>query len=109
MKGDPDSPRPFDILDWKATVAEAAVTAVEMQKVVASTEHLLSSADLERQLTQILETADHLENDVVDDIIDRAFLRGVALIIVFFVVLTIYRWLIRRVAPDPVEERKPGA
>jgi hypothetical protein len=74
---------------------------------LASIEHLLSSADIERQLTQIVETANRVEDEVVDDIIDRAFLRGVALIVVFFVVLTLYRWLIRRVAPDLGPRRKP--
>ena len=65
-----------------------------------SIEHLLASADLERQLTQVIETANRLESEVIDDVIDRAFLRGIALILVFFVVLTLYRVLMRRLAPD---------
>jgi hypothetical protein len=99
--------RPFDIMDYQATLAEATTTAREIQAVLTSIEHLLGSAATEESLGLLLEGANRLEDEVVDEIIDRAFLRGVALIVVFFIVLTLYRWLIRRVAPDLGPKRKP--
>jgi hypothetical protein len=92
--------RPFDIMDYQLTLAEAATTAREIRAVLVSIEDLLGSAAAEGQLDPIVEAANSLEEEVVVDIIDRTFLRGVALIVVFFIVLTIYRWLMRWVAPD---------
>lgn len=92
--------RPFDIIDYQVTLAEATTTAREIRAVLVSIEDLLGSAAAEGQLDPIVEAANSLEEEVVVDIIDRTFLRGVALIVVFFIVLTIYRWLIRRVAPE---------
>ena len=95
-----DPARPFDIMDYHATIGEATTTVLEIQKVLASIERLLSSDDTEEQLNPFLEGANRFEEEVIDDVIDRAFLRGVALIVVFFVVLSIYRFVIRRFAPD---------
>ena len=100
-----DAARPFDIMDYHATIGEATVTALEIQKILDSIERLLSSDDTEEQLNPFLEGANRFEEEVVDDVIDRAFLRGVALIVVFFVALTIYRFVIRRFAPD-LESKK---
>ena len=96
-----ETTRPFNILEYQATLAEATITAKEIQQVLARVEHFLGAEDLEQELDQVVDSANRLEEEVVGDIIDRAFLRGVALIVVFFVALTIYRWLIRRMAPDP--------
>jgi hypothetical protein len=92
--------RPFDIMDYRLTLAEATITVQEIQEVLARVEHLLGSEDLEQELNYVVDSANRLEEEVVDGIIDRAFLRGVALIVVFFIVLTIYRWLMRWVSPD---------
>jgi hypothetical protein len=92
--------RPFDIMHYKATVEEATKTVQEFQTALTTIERILSSTLTDEELNSLLEGANRLEDEVVDEIIDRAFLRGVALIIVFFVVLTIYRLLIRRLAPD---------
>jgi hypothetical protein len=95
-----ETTRPFDILEYQAAFAEATITVKEVQEVLARLEHFLGSEDLEQELNSVVDSANRLEEEVIDDIIDRAFLRGVALIVVFFIVLTIHRWLIRRVAPD---------
>jgi hypothetical protein len=100
-----ESARPFDIMDYQATIAEATVTVREFQTVVTSIERILGSPVTEGQLDTIVEGASRLEDEVIDDIIDRAFLRGVALIVIFFIVLTIYRLLLRRLAPDLVPKR----
>lgn len=99
MKGNPKSPRPFDIMDWKATLAEGTDTARELHATLASLEHILGSSALEGQLNPIVEGAHRLQDEVVDETIDRAFVLGVALIFIFFALLTLHRWLIRRLAP----------
>jgi hypothetical protein len=101
-----ETTRPFDILEYQATLAEATLTAREIQQVIARVEHLLVSEDLEHELGQVVDSAKRLEDEVVDDVIDRVFLRGVALIVIFFIALTIYRRLVRRLAPDLAPKRK---
>ena len=95
-----DPARPFDIMDYRATLTDATIAVREIQTVLASIERILGSADIEAQLDPILESANRLEDEVVNGVIDRAFLRGVALIFTFFIVLTLYRLLLRRFAPD---------
>lgn len=95
-----DPARPFDIMDYKAVIEEATKTVQEIQVVLASVDQLLTSAVTDEELNTILRGANRLEDEVVDDIIDRAFLQGVALIIIFFVVLACYRLLMRRLLPD---------
>jgi hypothetical protein len=92
--------RPFDIMDYRAIVNEATTTAQEVQEVLTSIERILGSTLTDEELNTILEGANRLEDEVVDDIIDRAFVRGVALIVIFFVALTLYKLLMRRIAPE---------
>jgi hypothetical protein len=92
--------RPFDIMDYKATVEEATKTVQEFQVALTTIERILSSTLTDEELNSILEGANRLEDEVVNEVLDRAFFRGVALIIVFFVILTIYRLLIRRLVPE---------
>ena len=92
--------RPFDIMDYKATVEEATKTVQEFQAALITIERILGSTVTDEELNTILEGANRLEDEVIDDIIDRAFLRGVALIVIFFVALALYRLLMRRLVPD---------
>ena len=103
-----ETTRPFDILEYQAAFAEATITVKEIQEVLARVEDLLGSEDLDQELNSVVDSANRLEEEVIDDIIDRAFLRAVALIVVFFSVLTIHRWLIRRVAPGRRPEGTHG-
>jgi len=98
LEGDPA--RRFDIMDYKATIEEATKTVQEIQAVLTSVDQLLASSISDEELNSILEGANRFEDEVIDDIIDRAFLRGVALIVIFFVVLALYRLLMRRFVPD---------
>jgi hypothetical protein len=98
LEGDPA--RPFDIMDYQTTVEEATKTVQEFQAALTTIERILGSTLTDEEMNSILEGANRLEDEVVDDIIDRAFLRGVALIVIFFVVLACYRLLMRRLAPD---------
>ncbi len=105
IAGSAAAPRPFDILEYQATFAELTGTAREIQAVLDSIEAILGSADLQSQIDPIVEGANRLEEEVIDDIIDRAFLRGVALIVIFFAMLTAYRLLFRGRASD----RRPAS
>jgi hypothetical protein len=88
--------RPFDIVDYQKTLAEATVTVREVQTVLMSIEQLLGSASAEGRMEPILESANRFEDEVVDEILTRAFLYGVALILIFFLVLLVYRVLATR-------------
>jgi hypothetical protein len=101
-----DPARPFDIMDYKATIEEATRTVQELQSALITIERILGSTVTDEELNSILEGANRLEDEVVDEVIDRAFLRGVALIVIFFVVLACYRLLVRRLAPDLVSKRE---
>ena len=107
MSGSKDASRPFDILDYQTTFAEATIAAREIQQAVTSLEQILESGGIAKQMDQVLDGANRLQDEVVNEIVDRAFLRGVALIIVFFVFLTLYRLLISRVAPGPGSAGEP--
>ena len=95
-----DPVRPFDIMDYRATVNDATLTVQEVQNVLTSIERILGSGLSEEDLNSLLRGANRLEDEVIDDIIDRAFLRGLALIVFFFVVLGCYRMLMRRLVSD---------
>jgi len=98
--------RPFDIMDYRAIVNEATVTVREVQEVLISIERILGSTLTDEELNSILAGANLVEEEVVDEILDRAFLRGVALILIFFVVLALYRLLMWRLTAG--RESKAG-
>ena len=81
--------RPFDILDYKETISEATITVRELHEVLARVERILGSEEIEGELTHVVDSAMRLEDEVINDIIDRAFVRGVALILIFFVALAV--------------------
>ncbi len=93
--------RPFDIMDYRATVEEATKTVQAFQAVLTTIERILGSTITDEELNTLLAGANRLEDEVIDDIIDRAFVRGVALIIIFFISLALYRLLMRQIAPVP--------
>ena len=98
--GSPQSTRPFDILEYQATFAELTNTTREIQAVLETIEAFLGSEDIEGRIDPIIEGANRFEDEVVNEVIDRAFFRGIALIVFFFVALTCYRWLARRLWPE---------
>ncbi len=105
MEGSKTAARPFDILDYQATFAEATVAAREIQDALAAIQHLFGAAGAE-DVEPIIDAANRIEEEVIDEIIDRAFLRGVALIVIFFVALALYRLLVRHrgLGPNPQRE-----
>jgi len=93
---DDETHRPFDILEHQAALVQATATLHELQTTLASVEGVLESRGLERQMPQIKEGANWLEEEVATDFLNAAFVRGVALIGVFFVSLFLYRIATRR-------------
>lgn len=106
-EGSKNASRPFDILDYQTAFGEATIAAREIQQAATTLEHLLESGGIAKQMDQVVDGANRLEDEVVDEIVDHAFLRGVALIVVFFVFLTLYRLLISRLLPGPGSVGKP--
>ena len=106
MGGNETAARPFDILDYQVTFAEATLAAREIRDAAASIERLFGEAGSE-DVEPIMEAANRIEDEVIDEIIDRAFLRGVALIVIFFVVLALYRLLTRRWESRSDPQREP--
>ena len=54
MEGDEEAARPFNITEYQATLAEAAITVREIQVVLTSIERLLESSGLQEQLPAIV-------------------------------------------------------
>jgi ABC-type transport system involved in cytochrome c biogenesis permease component len=100
--------RPFDIVDYQETLAEATVTVREVQTVLMSIERLLSADSAEGHMESILESANRFEDEVVDEILTRAFLYGVALMLLFFAVLLGYRVLATRLSVNPNTTGEPA-
>jgi len=94
-EGDEPAARPFDILEYQAALVQATATLQEMQLTLTSVEQILDSSGLEKQLPQIIEGANRLEEEVANEILNRAFVRGAALILIFFVALFLYRLAVR--------------
>jgi len=86
---DPDS-RPFDANEYKALVAESAVTAAELRLLVESATALLAGVSDARPLVDAIVEAEKTVGD-------RVFYQLVALIFIFFITLLIYRVVASRV------------
>jgi len=86
---DPDS-QPFDANEYKALVAESAVTAAELRLLVQSTTALLAGVSDAIPFVDAIVEAEKTVGD-------RVFYQLVALIFIFFVTLLIYRIITNRV------------
>jgi len=86
---DPDS-RPFDVNEYRALVADSAVTAAELRLLVQSATALLAGVS---DATPIVDAIVEAEKTVAD----RVFYQLVALIFIFFITLLIYRVIASRV------------
>jgi len=86
---DPDS-RPFDANEYKALVAESAVTAAELRLLVQSATELLAGVSDARPFVDAIVEAEKTVGD-------RVFYQLVALIFIFFATLLIYRMIANRV------------
>jgi len=89
----PDA-KPFDVNEYRALVAESAVTAAELRLLVQSVSNLLSNdlSDASPLVAALVEA----ERTVVD----RLFFQMVALIVIFFLTLLGYRFIAGRLFPN---------
>jgi hypothetical protein len=100
---DPNA-KPFEIEEYTKTLLALTTALKEANQLINTTGDLLGSPKLQQPLAQInAATTQQLDNVTSRSarILDQAFWRGVALIIVFFILLTIYRLLVTRVFGVP--------
>ena len=82
--------RPFDINDYRDTVAEVSNTAQEFTKLVDSINQLLTSNGFDHSLPKIVNTVNQLR-DVGKEIINHSFRRIVFLLVIWMVVYIVAR------------------
>jgi hypothetical protein len=77
--------RPFDINDYRDTVAEVSNTAQELTTLVISINQLLTSSGLDQSLPKIDKTVNQV-GDIGKEIINHSFRQGVLLLVIWMVV-----------------------
>ncbi len=112
-KNQPKDPnaKPFDIQQYTQSLLALTTALKEANQLINTTGDLLGSTKLQQPIAQINEvTTKQLDNVTSRSarILDQAFWRGVALIIVFFIMLTIYRLLVSRVFGAPTVTVQPA-
>ena len=88
---DPDAD-PFDINEYRTLIAESAVTAGELRRLIQSVSDLLASSTDASPLVSALVEAEKT-------IVDRLFVQMLALIVFFFLALFAYRFIAGRFLP----------
>lgn len=78
----------FRIDDYTQAAEKMTVAVRELNSLVASTSGLIQSDAWQRRLNEV----DHAATDAGGNLIDRAFLRGLVLLLAFFTLLLGYRW-----------------
>jgi hypothetical protein len=91
--------KPFDINEYRQLLTEASGTVNELKLLMESVDHALDSPLLERDIPQALQVVDHVDEDLAG-IVNRMFILGVLLILVFFAALLAYRYISARL-PGP--------
>jgi hypothetical protein len=99
---DPSKPdRPFDIREWEQTAVGITAAATELRALLDSVQTVANSDALEPSIARLQAQLERVETSS-RSLVDLAALRGLQLILVFFVLLFLYRrvevWLARRAA-----------
>ena len=97
---DPSKPsRPFDIREWEQTAVQVSSAAAELRTLLDSLEEFAGSDVLGSPLAELAARAESVEASS-RSLVNLAALRGLQLILAFFVLLFVYRriegWLARR-------------
>jgi hypothetical protein len=97
---DPSQPsRPFDIREWEQTAAQVTSAASELRTLLDSLQTFATSGALAQPLDELTARVERVEASS-RSLVDRAALRGLQLILAFFVLLFVYRriegWIARR-------------
>ena len=98
----PRNEKPFDIDSYTASALALTGALKEANQLLNSTSDMLGSPRLEQPIKQVnAMAAERVEHARVNGtrIIDVAFWRGAALIVLFFVMLTLYKVFMTRFAP----------
>lgn len=91
----PDAKK-FDILEYQATIQDATVLAQEANVVLAALERVIESSGLEQNLPLVVASANALEEEVVNEIVDRLFFRSLLFVLILFAALVGYTWIVIR-------------
>jgi len=99
---DPSQPsRPFDIREWEQTAAQVSSAASELRTLLDSLQTFAASDALGPPLAELTARVERVEASS-RSLVDLAALRGLQLILAFFVLLFVYRrvegWIARRAA-----------
>jgi hypothetical protein len=98
----PINQKPFEIESYTASALALATALKEANQLLSTTGELLGSQRLEQPIKQVNAIAtERVEHARITGtrIIDVAFWRGAALIVLFFVMLTLYKVFTSRLAP----------
>jgi hypothetical protein len=101
--------RRFNILEYQAPVQDAIVLAQQAAPVIAALERIIDSPGFEKNLPAVVAAANELEEEVISQVVDRLFLRGLLLILVFFLGLVGYSWIAGRIWRSGAPARTTGA
>jgi hypothetical protein len=92
---DKPSTKPFDIQDYRETIAEASNTTRELSTLVDKISLLINSDGLEQLLPQIAKTLDRVEAEG-KQIVDHTFRQAIILILIWLVGYVLVRLLLQR-------------
>jgi hypothetical protein len=97
---DPSQPtRPFDIREWERTAAQVTAAATELRTLLDSVQTIAGSDALAKPLADLTQRIERVEAGS-RSLVNLTALRGLQLILAFFVLLFVYRrvegWLARR-------------
>lgn len=95
--GTADESKPFDIQEYRDTIAEVSDTATKFTMLVDKINGLVTSDGLERLLSQIDKTIDKVEGEG-EKIIDHTFRQAIFLILIWLVGYVIARLILQRLA-----------
>lgn len=98
MLRNPETGRPFDIMNYYNTVLLASDAVKQANSLLDSVEELLASPKWEQQMPVVLKLADAVESEG-EELVTHAFVLGIALIIIFsLAMLVLIRYAARQFA-----------
>ncbi len=83
--------RPFDIREYEATAREATASVRELRGLLADLDGALASG----RLDGVVKTVDQTEDEIAK-LVGRIKIAGVQLLLLFFALLALYRWISSR-------------
>jgi hypothetical protein len=101
----PGDEKPFDIHDYKATVAEIGHTADKLTRLAESTTHLVGTDGLEKLLPQFIKAIDDVERES-EELVNHTFRQAVLLILIamgaYIIARLVYNFLNKKLIESRV-------